>query len=949
MNYLKCIKLIQGGKIPIKGQTFDKPTLYKDVNTSKYNIGILAGENNLFIVDIDTKGGGMVAWSEYLTFNFNPYTMQQVTPNGGLHLFFKEKSDKYSDEENKLIQRLKNKTKYRGVGIDIRKGAGFVVAYPSYINDKEGNIKHYSLLNKAEPQEAPLKLLKWLLEKEEEKDIKTNNLLILINNLNDVKALLNKLKDVTSPQWFHITTALKNLIHKYNNINIDELKQLWDIWSKTNKGYNRTNNFKIWESISDNINLNYVINKYLTPDQPLFNFFQPLPELVMPKNINIKLINTNYIYNKNYEGAQFEYEDLVKYKTLIIQSTTGTGKTSNIAKHLKQYLTDNKQDEASLKVLCISNNIALSNQITSSFNNANLNLKSYQDSPDFKADNVSICINSLLKYKNFNEEFFKNCIVYIDEINSFLSYLTHSDTLNSCLNSIYYLLIKIINSCKKLILSDANIMQNVFNFIEERQISLDTSGNNKDNLLLIKNSFRKYEGVPLTIYRNENEFKQKVEAYYSNNDFFSFGSDSKKQAKLYKGDKKARLFSSDEKFKIKDASSEFKDQFIFFSPSIITGVNDDNTTPKTQFGYIQGRTITPPDNFQQMTRTRNLKEVFLFIKKHKPRLPRYINRESIKNEIEREYYKHPKILSLCKINIIDNKFKILDGSFLRLYIETEFLKSIYETNHQAHLLEILKDNKFNISYLGNYEKLNKTTKGQDEEIIKEKLKNEFDIVINNNFNNNKVNSLSTMDDRLKFLNITNETDAEEFKDILQDEHKFNSFLNFSRLQKNKEYIIKKLNIASENLPPFKLITNIYYKIKLIFELEEFLKIERFNIEIDKTSTFENIPIELNKKINSSFRCKETPTNSYEAKIYYVNKLKNLINKLDIIKTDKKQENKKRTQVYLINKPNFEKFIKLNNIFSNPKIKIDENTSNEPNKNDIENPLDVIIQNPLDVI
>lgn len=87
---------------------------------------------------------------------------------------------------------------------------------------------------------------------------------------------------------------------------------------------------------------------------------------------------------------------------------------------------------------------------------------------DIEDDNTVICINSILKYSNYKPEFFNNYIVYIDEINTFTRHLTHNSLLSSKLKLIYITLIKMINNCHKLLLTEALISDNVFNFCSGR-------------------------------------------------------------------------------------------------------------------------------------------------------------------------------------------------------------------------------------------------------------------------------------------------------------------------------------------------------------------------------------------------------------------------------------------------------------------------------------------------
>ena len=64
---------------------------------------------------------------------------------------------------------------------------------------------------------------------------------------------------------------------------------------------------------------------------------------------------------------------------------------------------------------------------------------------------------------------------------------------------------------------------------------------------------------------------------------------------------------------IKDASKEFKNKFIIYSPTITTGIDFTTDEPQNVFLYIKGSSITPEASFQQLSRTRNIKNVFFYI------------------------------------------------------------------------------------------------------------------------------------------------------------------------------------------------------------------------------------------------------------------------------------------------------------------------------------------------
>jgi len=193
-----------------------------------------------------------------------------------------------------------------------------------------------------------------------------------------------------------------------------------------------------------------------------------------------------YIYDENFRDEQVKYEYFKTYNTIIIESGTGTGKTTNTAKHIKKIMTEERM---SYKVLSIISRITMADQHIQSFKKEGIELKNYQKilkNTDYDDNNVVICINSILRYQYYKADFFKNYIVYLDEINTFTRHLTHNNTLDDKLKLVYVVLNKIINNCYKLVCTESIISDNVFNLLENRP---------DDKKIFIRNTYKNYEGI----------------------------------------------------------------------------------------------------------------------------------------------------------------------------------------------------------------------------------------------------------------------------------------------------------------------------------------------------------------------------------------------------------------------------------------------------------------------
>jgi len=304
-------------------------------------------------------------------------------------------------------------------------------------------------------------------------------------------------------------------------------------------------------------------------------------------------------------------------------------------------------------------------------------------------------------YSRYGGDFFKNYIVYIDEITSFLNSLTNNDTLNSTLKGVYVVLMKIINNAHKVIVSDATINDNTFSFLNKRT-----------DKLFIENTFKKYDNITVYKMNDENEFLNKLKEHVKNDNYFLFGCDSKDIIDKYylevgdKNEDNKEIITSTEKFEIIDASTQFKNKFIFYSPSITTGVDFNTEVAQDVFLYINGRTITPEASFQQLSRTRNINKVYLYINENESTTAKYNSLEDTREHFKNISSSHSKISKLC-LNEIDDEFVFNENTFFNLFCFNEYIIDTFNTNKKQHFFNILINNGFKVKERGSTNKLSK--------------------------------------------------------------------------------------------------------------------------------------------------------------------------------------------------------------------------------------------------
>lgn len=653
----------------------------------------------------------------------------------------------------------------------------------------------------------------------------------------------------------------------------------------------------------------------------------------MSKFIELPIENLN-LETKTINQVKLELDinDFYENDIIIIGSGTATGKTKAVGK-----LSKDIKEKYNCNILSIVNLITLSREQISTFKEeSDIDLKDYQkDLSKFAECDGVICLNSLYKLNDIENYDMSNTILYIDEVNDVINSLTHNDSLNGVLNLVYSFLIKLIKNCKKIILSDATINKNTLNLISSR------TTNNK--ILLIKNTVKKFSGVEAKRFNDENQFLETLRTHIRNKKYFLFGCDicatiSSLFASLISEFENQKdsfiLITGNTKFRPKCASVDFKDKYVFYSPSITTGVSFVYKDVKqTQFIYMSDKQLITPISFYQMaSRTRNMDKLYYFSKEIKSQK---MECETIK-EVENKYKKmikyNDKILGLSKSINENDEIKIVNNTFFKLFCYNEYQISIFKTGFLQHFENLLKDNGFNLTQTGQYKKLDKDELKELNEVYKllkeddfEKYKvakfteldNDEDLTKNEEI----IKEYSILDNRFNLLNIPNKEEAENYKVFMMDEYALKNYYNFLSLFRKSDYIKNKLIEKKDDSFNVKVINSMFSKVSLLEKFESHYQISRFTLDfknIDETKEISKEFQELYKYTFPKQKIKSFKTKYSLIKIY-VNILKYISGDLPIIKTSKGKENNKSVWKYALNLDAIKDLITLCK-FKNPHFK-----------------------------
>jgi len=421
------------------------------------------------------------------------------------------------------------------------------------------------------------------------------------------------------------------------------------------------------------------------------------------------------------------------------------------------------------------------------------------------------------------------------------------------------------------------------------------------------------------------QFIEELRAHIKEKKYFLFGSDSCKTiTKLYCGlidefkEQKDDfiLVSSKTKVQIKDACNQFKNKYVFYSPSITTGVSFVlRELKQDQFIYIsQNPKVNPISIYQMASRTRNMNKLLYYSREIKPIANLYKDVSDVENKYKNLIKQNEKILSLSKSINENDEISIIENTFFKLFCYNEYQNSIFKTGFTEHFENILKSNGgFNLIQKGESRRLDIDESNdlneiyqtlQDDEIKaylnyrfddvydEEELKKNYEII------QNKYHSIDT---KLNLLNIPNKEEADKYKIFLNDDYALRNYYNFLNLMKSSEYIMTKQKDKVMKNFKVKTISNVYNKLLLLEKFENHYKIERFNLDFKHIDISKEFNTDTKELIKNVFRItKDNYSNQYELKKIYVGLLKNICGDIPIITSKYKKINKKCLLEHTVN-------------------------------------------------
>ena len=605
-----------------------------------------------------------------------------------------------------------------------------------------------------------------------------------------------------------------------------------------------------------------------------------------------------------------DVKDFIDNDVILIKSGTATGKTQNVSKMFKELkLKDNK-----LNIICIVNLKTLAKEQMKTFESQETTLNNYTTNlKDFETFSGVICINSLYKLNDLDIDF-DNTVLYIDEINDLINCLTHNDRLDKYLFSIYSYLIQLIKLSKKIIISDATINQNTLNLLLARKA---------DKRLLITNTIKKFDKIKCIKHQNENKFMDELRLHIKNKKYFLFGSDGcgaittifTTLIEEFKEQKDDFILITGDTIERPDAE-KFIDKYVFYSPSITTGVSYINVDVKQDhFIYTTKKPLISPISIYQMScRTRNMNKLIMYSAEKTSLTKQFESLEDCETHFKDMLNINDKILKLSKSTNEKDDITIVENTFFKLYCYNEYQRQVFNTGFDQHLDIILKEAGFDIKLKGEIQKLNKTDKQDMREVYDMMIEGSFDEFVKSKYKiceteeavKSNTKELTTRykvyNDRNSILNLVTSEQTNNYKELILDEYKLMKYFNILNLFKTNEYIKSKLSEKNTEAFKIKTISSIFNKIALIARYETHYNINRLDLDINKIKIDIEIDDDFKTLYKSLFPKKTTKTykTKYDVMKNYVNLLNNICGDIELIKYKDVKKDKKTTTEYSLN-------------------------------------------------
>jgi hypothetical protein len=861
--------------------------------------------NNITVLDFDD----MELYRQACELVPDLHTYYTVKTRKGMHVYFEY------DKTNSLYGKITN--------IDVQSDGSFVFGNFTTVRRYDKNNQYHNqfmythISGSRDFKPMPTVLRDWCCTVVEKKDSDVKKFNPNINYKDEVSDKeLREILDLMAEKhssyfndynnWITFTAIMKTL----------DKKEMWDEYSQRHDHrdrYNKYKNNKCWNSMNKPKSIN-IFCKIL--GIPAIKYHKVVAEDELYNQVNYDEHVMRYI---DMKFIAVDHEDIVTNDTIILESGTGSGKTTCVAKLFNKFKTGG-EDRATL--LSIVNLISLANQQKITFAKHGTHLKMYNDYSKVNPSIIinfdsCICINSLWK---LNDCDFSNKIVYIDEIYSLCMSLTHNETLHNQ-RAIFNTLYRLINECHKLIVSDAHVHNNVIKLLESR---LYAKGKRYVHYL---NQYQKFDETTALRYNDENEFFNIIQSKVLKGDSFSFGADSKgivekwylklRNSAPLDVQQKMLLYTSEEDTEIQE---DWNDKIIFYSPKITTGVDITCINSSEQFMYITGQSVSSINLLQMATRTRNMEKLSYYssVKCCESLYDTYddcVAKVSANFALNKLGY---SFSHLEDFTLHQKKFMQVEKIHMDLYVHNTFALDLHNTNKLHFFEQELKACGFVIQRpVGVKAKLDKAIESEfrvQKQVISDDKYEKLIKCIEEPRKYKLPNSLVPLAERCKILKLHKEDELLTYRKVVEDDDAMSHFLNYKGLKTTYDVVKENVENTVQNKMSAGMEKDRWLKIKYVHMLAQICNVGKDVFDIGNVAMPELT--EKNKTIITTIKKLYDKRDKIDVETYELDSIQklyrfmldNLTKKLGLIKStrSKKKETRDET-LYSIDESMVEKY------------------------------------------
>jgi hypothetical protein len=406
----------------------------------------------------------------------------------------------------------------------------------------------------------------------------------------------------------------------------------------------------------------------------------------LKKNLPVFNKVPDFTFNRQYANKIKTSSYFTKHKgNIVLKSDTGTGKTTAFI----QLVKDTKCKFISLISLISVGDTQYKSMLENDVECSHYKLCHGQF---IQGENILITLDSIRQIRTLD---FSDYVLYLDEFSSLVDYIHSSTTMDDKRILCNRIFIKLIQQCKTVICTDADIGNICLKFLDSLNIKYQYH----------KNEFNNFQDVEAVELSSRSMLLDRVKTL----DKFMICTDSKTEAdSLLRDLDDPEVINITSEYKKKIDISNIKKLII--SPKVLYGA--DSVMGREVFLLYKELTITSLQMVQQLARERNIIKLWYYFPNKVVTAPKFKNVEEVRSMIELND-------SLCEFEECASEEDA--KRFKNTYADILYERDCFETNKFLHLKDIIRSRGFKDTDLFiEHKKDNMTTR---KEIIKDKLDN----------------------------------------------------------------------------------------------------------------------------------------------------------------------------------------------------------------------------------